>query len=184
MITPKEFRYYKNRWSAYCWDIKPLLATSIRDIVAIFRVILDLPQEKRRPKELKSEISTYKELYEFEIFTGESEYPYLDEKLDENVDIERLDKLDLERYNGFQMWENYLDKKKKSPQPFVVNKDHLMRPPVREHRLSNRETNFLRDKSSHSSRGSMDIKSLTTRDKKQLQNESKISEGSKNFNTG
>ena len=188
VVTPKEFRCYKNQWNSNCSDIKPLITTPIKDIVAIFRVILDLPLEKRKLKELKSEKSIYKELYQFEIFIGKSEYPYLDEKLDENVGFDRLHSIDLDGYNGFNMWKNYLDEKKKSSQRYVVNKDHLMRPPIREHRQSMRQNNLNRERSFYSSPGgSMDLRVLSTGDKGRLPLEKSKSfafvEQSKSFTT-
>ena len=68
-----------------------------------------------------------------------------------------MHKIDLDGYNGFNMWKNYLDKKKKCSQRYVVNKDHLMRPPIREHRESMRQNNLTRERSFYSSPGgSMD----------------------------
>ena len=122
--------YYKNRWMASCPDLKPLVSVPVSEIVAIFRVSLELPDQKltiQKAKELSSASTRYHELFQFEVFTEQSEYPYKDEinedDLDPNRDQEpQHDKpikpdSDAEQLDGFKLWDEYQQKRiKESPE--------------------------------------------------------------------
>lgn len=124
-VTKSEFKYYKNQWTASCADLKPLVSVPIHEIVAIFRVNLDLPknpaQNQQNKKELTSIKTKYKELFQFEVFTEQSEYPYKDELNEsdsgneegqpEQDKVRTADLVDLAHMDGFRLWNQYQEKK-------------------------------------------------------------------------
>lgn len=126
--------YYKNEWTSNCWDLKPLAIIPIREVVAIFRVNLDLPHHKTQQplKHLSSVQSKYKELYQFEIFSELTEYPYKDEVPEDDsddaapVDEKKRDRfpidneekkiaqqIDVSKLEGFKLWDDYQEKKQR-----------------------------------------------------------------------
>lgn len=123
-VTRKEFMYFKNQWTASCSDLKPLVSVPLREIVAIFRVNLDLPGnqiQRKTKKELSSMQKNYNELFQFEVFTEQSEYPYKDEinetepreihEEDDDQRVKNTDLVDLNHMDGFRLWNEYQEKK-------------------------------------------------------------------------
>ena len=125
--------YYKNQWTASCWDLKPLLIVPISEVVAVFRVNLDLPENKESKsaqKSLSSSERKYKELFQFEIFSELSEYPYKDEVAEDenmnNLTAEERDKkthdeeekkiaqqINVTGLQGFKLWDEYQERKQR-----------------------------------------------------------------------
>ena len=125
-VTRTEFKYYKNQWTASCKDLKPLVSIPLRQLVAVFRVNLELPElhaYNKWSKQMSSVQKKYSELYQLEIFSEQSEYPYKDEFYDMKEDTERLQEeeqeekiqgaqnIDLEHMEGYRLWNEYQEKK-------------------------------------------------------------------------
>ena len=125
-VTRTEFMYYKNQWTASCKDLRPLIIIPLRQLVAVFRVNLDLPElhsYSKWAKQLSSVQKKYSELYQLEIFSEQSEYPYKDEFYDMNEDSENKMKeeqeekiqgaqnIDLDQMEGYRLWNEYQERK-------------------------------------------------------------------------
>ena len=119
--------YYKNQWTASCPDLKPLMAVPVHEIVAIFRVNLDLPENRaslRKSKDFSSIQTKYKEVFQFEVFTEHSEYPYKDEVYEDEFELnqeeEKVTKPDadaIDHLDGFKLWDEYQQRKmRESPE--------------------------------------------------------------------
>jgi hypothetical protein len=124
-VTRTELKYYKNRYTASCKDLKPLLVIPLRQLVAVFRVHLNLPETKaynKWTKQVSSVQKKHNELYQLEIFSEQSEYPYKDEFYDfqsdtqhkkdtEEEDIQQAKNIDLEHMDGYRLWNEYQERK-------------------------------------------------------------------------
>jgi hypothetical protein len=131
--------YYKNQWSAYCWDTKPLVTVPVTDVLAILKVNLELPEFGKDPKKKKifysSDKKTYKELFQFEVFNQVTDYPYAHEttdKIPEEADAipKSTPDLDIDNMEGFKLWNKYEeDRRHKQNSPAKARKGYLMRPP-------------------------------------------------------
>lgn len=124
-VTRTELKYYKNQWTANCPDLKPLFVIPLRQLVAVFRVNLELPElntYNKSTKQFSSVQKKYNELYQLEIFSEQSEYPYKDEFYDcesdqqfkeerEEEGIKHARNYDLEQMDGYRLWNEYQDKK-------------------------------------------------------------------------
>lgn len=106
--------YYKNQWSAYCWDVKPLLIVPAHEILAALRVNLDLPDISKRKSYLTSDKKTYSNLYQFEIFNERTDYPYHQEIVDKTDSGEEerrgshsWNKIDVENLESYKLWGKY-----------------------------------------------------------------------------
>jgi PH domain len=116
VLTKHHFLYYKNQWSAYCWDMKPLLILSIKDIHDVLTVSLKLPEVGKK-KALTSDKKTYTELFQFEIFNELTDYPYDQEVLGSVSDREsafgQTPKFQVEGLHGYQLWGQYEQEKRR-----------------------------------------------------------------------
>lgn len=125
-VTRTEFKYYKNKYSASCKDIKPLYVIPVKQLIAVFRVNLELPEihsYNNWKKEFTSNQKKFDDLYQLEVFTEDSEYPYKDEFNDFGKDQKNLKdekeaeqanvahNLDLEEMKGYRLWNEYQDRK-------------------------------------------------------------------------
>eukprot|EP00330_Aristerostoma_sp_ATCC50986_P002730 CAMPEP_0114587732 /NCGR_PEP_ID=MMETSP0125-20121206/10624_1 /TAXON_ID=485358 ORGANISM="Aristerostoma sp., Strain ATCC 50986" /NCGR_SAMPLE_ID=MMETSP0125 /ASSEMBLY_ACC=CAM_ASM_000245 /LENGTH=86 /DNA_ID=CAMNT_0001783801 /DNA_START=793 /DNA_END=1053 /DNA_ORIENTATION=- len=63
--------------------MRPLVSIPINDVLAVFKVNLELPHNSNNKAKknlaLTSDQKTYKELFQFEIFNDMSDYPYYQE---------------------------------------------------------------------------------------------------------
>ena len=114
VITRKEFKYYKGEWVAQCPDLKPLIAMPTFHILGAHRVILELQGQSRKNMN-KSDQNNYNELFQFEIFHREGDYPNQEELLEQNLieqGIHPPQKVDIMKYEGYKLWANYEEERR------------------------------------------------------------------------
>ena len=137
--------------------MKPLFVIPLRQLVAVFRVNLDLPElnsYNKWAKQVSSVQKKYNELFQLEIFTEQSEYPYKDEVYEndseqlpedqEEKGVKLAVDIDLDQMHGYSLWNEYQDRKlNESPENArekvsfnvitswlnLTAKGYLMRPP-------------------------------------------------------
>jgi len=169
-VTRSAFMYYKNEWTSNCWDLKPLAIIPIREIVAVFRVNLDLPNHKTQQplkQDLASAKAKFKELFQFEIFSELTDYPYKDEIPEEESDEALADdkkqqqhqhhqqkfpidneekkiaqQIDVSKLEGFKLWDEYQEKKQRESPANAKRKGYLMRPPMTHKTYKTSRDNF------------------------------------------
>jgi len=94
---------------AECPDLKPLLVMPTFHILAAHRVTLELQGQSRKNMN-KSDQKNYSELFQFEIFHREGDYPEQEELVQKNLveqGIQPPQKVDIEKYEGYKLWANY-----------------------------------------------------------------------------
>jgi len=77
VVTRKEFRYYKDQWSAKCYDNKPLLSIPIRYVITTLRVNLNLPDFEIKKETFQAftfKNNNLKTLFHFEIFDQRNDF--------------------------------------------------------------------------------------------------------------
>jgi hypothetical protein len=134
VITRSEFRYYKAQWHALCGDMKPLFSVPMHDVLAVFRVMLDLPKFQMKKNFLQSDQKKYSELYQFEIFNSVTDYPYYNEILNRETDAEGekehenlKPEFNVDSMGNFKLWKNYEeDKRNKINSPSKVRKVYTL----------------------------------------------------------
>lgn len=133
--------YYKNQWNSYCVDMRPLVSMPINDVLAVFKVNLELPNvsnSKKKNLALTSDQKSYKELYQFEIFNDMSDYPYYQEVFakydDDNIFETESSKaaektkqeFDVENLEGFKLWNKYEEDRRNRASPSRVREVRLL----------------------------------------------------------
>jgi len=119
---------------AKCPDLHPLVTIPIQDIVATFRVTLDLPTyENKNATKQSHKIENSKELHQFEIFNRNGDYPYNEEFIQslEDKDVQNINKVNVDDYEGFRLWSQHEELRR--THRHTVNKTRkgwLMRSPV------------------------------------------------------
>ena len=130
-MTKSHFMYYKNQWSAYCWDMKPLISISLQEILLILKVSLELPEVGKKKTFLTSDKKTYNELFQFEIFNEMTDYPYHQEQIkngttDELNDSQKLN-FSVDNMEGYKVWNNHEEeRRKKMHSPSKAKKVNLL----------------------------------------------------------
>ena len=106
MITKKEFRYYKSEWMAKCPDLQPLVIVPIHDIVATYRVNLELPVYQNKNGLTKNNQKDFGELFQFEIFNSNGDFPYNETFIRELGDkgTQKLNTVNIDDNEGFRLW--------------------------------------------------------------------------------
>ena len=81
-VTPSAFIFYNGDLNNQCWNVKPTMIIPIADILSVLRVTSDLTAEessKHAKTDYFSSRYKYKQVFQFEIFTENDDYPYKEE---------------------------------------------------------------------------------------------------------
>eukprot|EP01016_Furgasonia_blochmanni_P008790 TRINITY_DN13625_c0_g1_i2.p1 TRINITY_DN13625_c0_g1~~TRINITY_DN13625_c0_g1_i2.p1 ORF type:complete len:414 (+),score=89.94 TRINITY_DN13625_c0_g1_i2:90-1244(+) len=68
-LTRTEFRYFKNRWSANCWDAKPLMTLDLKEIVRVSNVNYNIAKTPLEVVGKKAVQPAQPKMFQFEIYT-------------------------------------------------------------------------------------------------------------------
>jgi len=137
-VTMTELRYYKSRWSANCWDEKPLFTIPFEELKGIFRVNMKLPKGMKHeslntPQKGKPGVKKNDKLYHFEIFNHHNIIAYEDE-LQQNVMDQNTSNYYLtpENEDPSKHHRSSMDHSKSQHSQFKqIKQDHLMPSPAK-----------------------------------------------------
>lgn len=109
VITRREFKYYKAEWIAKCGDLKPLVVVPMNTIVTSRNVVLELEDCPIKKNFFKSDQKTYNELFQFEMFSTEGDYPYQEDVFHHQAEIipENRHSVNVRELEGFKLWANH-----------------------------------------------------------------------------
>jgi len=115
VITRKEFKYYKSEWIAKCPDLKPLMTLSIYNIVGTYRISLSNTKSHNKIDIFKSDQKSYSDLYLFEVFNTNGDYPYQEDFVQHHPvnDSQHMKKVDIKNNEGYKLWANFEEENRK-----------------------------------------------------------------------
>ena len=91
---------------AKCPDLHPLVIVPVHDIVATYRVNLDLPVYQNKNGLTKNNHNDFGELFQFEIFNSNGDYPYNETFIRELEDkgTQNQNTVNIDENEGFKLW--------------------------------------------------------------------------------